>query len=230
MRDRPELRSRRVDGEVDRQVRRGPRARCARPPRGPGGRARRRRGRRPPARPCGGRSASRGCRSASRRTEMLPSPAEISPRLPSRRPARSTCSVAVDRGSTGTSYDAAPGRRPVTGRGGQGRPPWTARSGADAPVPSADAPGTHPRAAACPEPRLQGPAHEPGRLVAGGRGQLRGAPAARPRPDRLGIRDGRRRGHPDAARPVLRDDRRRHRRPERPEADDVRRRPRSGPA
>ena len=103
-----------------------------------------------------------------------------------------------------------------------------ARSDADAPVPSADAPGTHPRAAACPEPRLQGPAHEPGRLVARGRGQLRGAPAARPRPDRLGVRDGRRRGHPDAARPVLRDDRRRHRRPERSEADDVRGRPRPG--
>ena len=91
-------------------------ARCARPPHGPGGRARRRRGRRPPARPCGGRSASRGCdrRPAGRRC------------CPRRRRSARGCRVVAPRaaparspsigGPRGTSYDAAPGRRPVTGR------------------------------------------------------------------------------------------------------------------
>ena len=86
--DRADVGSGRVDREVDRQVRGRAAAAAATAPRDPGGRARRRRGRRPSSsslrRPVGVTSS----RSASSRTERLPSPAEIRPRAPSRRPAR----------------------------------------------------------------------------------------------------------------------------------------------
>ncbi len=96
-------------------------------------------------------------------------------------------------------------------------------------VPSGDVPRAA-RAAARPEPRLQGPPGSPGHLRARRRRQLHRAAAARPRPDRFGPRDGHRRRPPDPARPRVRDGRRRHGRPERPQADDVPGRPRAGGA
>ena len=122
--------------------------------------------------------------------------------------------------STATSYDGRP-RPPIrVPRRASGRP---ARLPYHRPMPTDAVDG-----AARPEPRLQGPADEPGDLVARRWGQLHGAAAARPRPDRVGFRDGHRRGPPDDPRPLRRDGRRRHRRPERPEADDVPGRPRAG--
>ena len=93
-----------VDREVDRQVRGRPAAAARDGPRDPGGRARRRRGRRPSSsslrRPVGVTSS----RSASSRTERLPSPAEIRPRAPSRRPARRMASVAASASGPCTSH------------------------------------------------------------------------------------------------------------------------------
>ncbi len=181
---RADVGPRRVDREVDRQVGRRAAAAAATARRDPGDRARRRRGRRPRARPCAGRSASRAARSASSRTDRLPSPAEMSPRAPSRRPARDQRSdaprVGIHRRIVRPPSCIAPGRATATPTIGPAMPHDPAT------------PGRRP-AAACPEPRLQGPALEPGHLGARRCGQLHGAAAARPGPDRVGPRDGHRR-------------------------------------
>ena len=95
-----------------------------------------------------------------------------------------------------------------------------------APVPSAGA-RTRP---ARTQPRLPGPAHLPRCLRARRCGQLHRAAAARARADGLRAMDGRGRCALDPARPLLRDDRGRAGRSERPQADDVPGRPRAGDA
>ena len=104
------------------------------------------------ARPCAGPSGVTSSRSASRRTDRLPSPAEIRPRAPSRRPARTMRVGGRDRAPSVASYGAA---RPVA--------PSVAIAARDhlfmldAPIarrtrpPPSDVPAHR-------EPRLQGPA------------------------------------------------------------------------
>ena len=127
-------------------------------------------------------------RSASRRTDRLPSPAAISPGHPSRRPDRID---RIGRARYLHRHIVRAARAPA------------ARVAYHPGVP----PDPDARAARR-EPRLQGPADEPGHLGDRRRGQLHRAAAARAGADRLGLRDGRRRGAPDAAGPLPRDGRR----------------------
>ena len=79
-------------GQVDREIRGRAQTGRARAPRAPDGRATRPRDPPARARPCDDRSGVTSSRSASSRTDRLPSPAAISPRAPSRRPARISAS------------------------------------------------------------------------------------------------------------------------------------------